>query len=90
MPPVEMTHEQFGTRTVKDEQVQSYENHGWSRGAEVAPPVVDASVQEVLDSVGDNPAAAREALEAEQSRPSPRKTLVTALVRLIDDPDPEA
>ena len=87
MPPVEMSHERFGTRVVKDEQVPTYLNKGWTQGPAVTPELVAASVKDVLDRVGDDRDAARAALEAEQSRPNPRPTLVTALVRLIDDPE---
>lgn len=43
------------------------------------------TVAEVLAEVGDNPTLASAALAAEQSRPSPRSTLVDALTRIIDE-----
>lgn len=84
MPPVEMTHELFGSRTVADEQVAVYERTGWKAGKEVVPVPVDATRDQILADVGENPEKAREALTAEQSRHNPRKGLVAALVRVIE------
>lgn len=81
---VQMSHPRYGTRTVRDEQVSDYANLGWSEGAEVAPDVVDGTVAEVLADVADDPAKARAALAAEQSRPHPRTSLVTALARIAE------
>lgn len=85
--PVEMTHPRYGDRTVKDEQVTDYKRLGWTEGSEVAPDVVDGTVDEVLQDVGDDPVAARIALQAENSRPAPRKSLVTALTRIAAEPN---
>ena len=84
---IRVKHEKFGERVVRDDQRAVYEaDPGWKVLAEVAPPEVDASMKQVLADVGDDPVAARSALEAEQSRSNPRTSLVTALVR-IAEPD---
>lgn len=46
--------------------------------------VPDGTIAAVLDWVGDDPAKAARALEAEQGRPAPRSTLVDALQKLVD------
>ncbi len=79
-----MTHPIYGERQVEDRQVASYERTGWTAGAEVVPETVDQSMKAVLAEVGDDPAKAREALRAEQSRTSPRTSLVTALARVAE------
>lgn len=84
MASVEITHPVYGTRTVDEAQVEYKLRVGWKRGAEVVPEPVDASVADVLAHVGEDPEKAREALAAEQSRTTPRKSLVTALVRLAE------
>ena len=45
---------------------------------------VGGTVASVLDAVGSDSVKAREALSAEQSRPQPRATLVTALTRIVE------
>lgn len=82
-----MTHPRYGTRTVKDEQRAAYVRTGWSEVGEAVPTVVDASRDQILADVGDDPIKAREALEAEQSRSKPRSTLVAALLRVIESAD---
>lgn len=84
MPPVEMSHDLFGSRTVADGQVVAYERTGWKAGKEVVPETVDRSRDQILADVGEDPEKAREALAAEQSRHNPRKGLVAALVRVIE------
>lgn len=84
--PIQMSHPTYGTRTVRDEQRVAYERTGWEAGAEVVPEPVDGSVDEILAAVGEDPEKARDALLAEQARSKPRKSLVTALVR-IAEPD---
>ncbi len=86
MPPVEITHPVYGTRTVAESQVDYKLRTGWSKGGEVAPEEVAGSVADVLDKVGDDSEKARVALVAEQSRNKPRTSLVTALAR-IAEPD---
>jgi hypothetical protein len=51
------------------------------QGGETPP---DGTASNVLDWVGDNPARARQALEAEQRREKPRTTLVAALTRIVE------
>lgn len=41
-----------------------------------------ATVQEILDTVGDDPAKAQAALDAEQASPTPRKSLVSKLEKI--------
>jgi hypothetical protein len=81
---VQITHPRYGTRVVDEAQVERKLRVGWTRGPEVVPEVVDEAMNTVLASVGDDPVKAREALAAEQSRTAPRKSLVTALVRVIE------
>ena len=83
----EMTHPTYGTRVVEDRQVDSYLNTGWTQDGEVTPDVVDGPVRAILDAVGDDRGRALEALTAEQSRPSPRSSLVTALARIAEPAD---
>ena len=49
------------------------------------PTLADGPVKNVLSVVGDDKEKAAAALEAEQSSPSPRSTLVDALNRIIDE-----
>jgi len=57
----------------------------------LADEVPDHTVKEVLDGVGDDPVKAQAALDAEQATDAPRKTLVTALAKVIEAaPDPVA
>lgn len=44
----------------------------------------DATVDETLAAVGDDPARARDALAREQARANPRATLIDALTRVIE------
>jgi hypothetical protein len=44
----------------------------------------DGNVDEILDRVGDDPAAAAEALAAEQAKSKPRKSLVEKLQSIVD------
>ena len=44
----------------------------------------DGNVEEILDRVGDDQAAAAEALEAEQAKSKPRKSLVEKLQAIVD------
>jgi hypothetical protein len=81
---VKMTHPNWGARTVSAEQVERYERVGWSQDSEAVPEVVEATVRDVLSQVGDDPQKARVALQAEQSRTSPRMSLVTALARIAE------
>ena len=91
MANVEITHPVYGTRVVDESRVERKLRVGWARGAEVVPEEVDASMKAVLEQVGDDPEKARAALAAEQSRTSPRQTLVTALLRVIESAQsPEA
>lgn len=82
-----VTHPTLGERVVDDRQLVSYQRTGWSKAGEVVPEAVDAAMDTVLADVGDDPVKAREALAAEQSRTAPRKSLVTALVRVIESAD---
>lgn len=86
---VQMSHDLYGTRTVTDEQVPRYTNLGWTKGGEVAPESVEGTVAEILADVGDDPQAASAALAAEQSRSTPRTSLVTALTRIAESTDLE-
>ena len=47
--------------------------------AEADPDPAAGTIEEVLDRVGDDPDQAREALEAERAKQSPRSTLVEQL-----------
>lgn len=84
---VTMTHPIYGTRTAKDRQVESYLRTGWKQSGEVTPVAVDATIADVLAQVGDDRAKALQALDAEQSRTSPRTSLVTALSRIAEQPE---
>lgn len=83
----EMSHPRYGTRTIAEQQRQSYENTGWTEGPAATPDVVAGSVEDVLAAVGNDPQKAAEALAAEQSRTKPRTTLVTALERIAETPE---
>lgn len=48
-------------------------------------PVKEPSVKDILAAVGDDSEAAKAALEAEQERSKPRKTLVDGLEAVIAD-----
>lgn len=48
------------------------------------PPLVEGSAADVLAAVGNDPAAARRYLDAEQSSDNPRSTLIAKLERIAD------
>lgn len=72
-------------REQRDERDGWYRDGEWARLQAAAAAVQDSTVPEVLDEVGDDPAKARAALEAEQASGKPRKTLTTKLAQRAEE-----
>lgn len=79
-PPVtEVDEEAFRT---------AWQYRGWVE-AKPAPPVEDLTIAEVVEKVGDDPALAAAALEAESKRDKPRTGLTKQLAGLAGSSTPD-
>jgi hypothetical protein len=67
-----------------DQEVMDADDLDAVRAEEAAHTAVAGRAADVLDAVGDDPDAARAALEAERGKEKPRTTLVTQLQRIAD------
>jgi hypothetical protein len=61
-----------------------WEKHGWRTVKSVDNTPDQYTVKQILSGVGNDPAKAASALEAELARPEPRKSLTTKLSRIAN------
>lgn len=69
-----------GTVEVDEATAASLEEQGWTVTSSKAP-----TIDEVLDAVGTDAAAAAQAIADEQARPKPRPTLISRLEAIVTD-----
>lgn len=86
---IHIRHEQYGDRGVPREALEYHVNAGWTEVGPLVPAEAEGTVAEIVGRVERGELSAAEAIEAEQTRQNPRKSLMTELSRVIDPAEKE-